>query len=678
MCAMVSKEEILERTGRGLAVFRHYIGFPLRPGKNFKNPLYDDKNASCNIYFDRHAQVFKMKDFGNDDYSGDCFWFVAKLNGWDVRNDFPAVISRIVSDMNIMAADTTPATRATHIRKQDIKPCANMNEIPMRRDFHIETRPFSHAELAYWQRYGINADILKRYNVRPVQTFVGYNRSNESYTINSTATEPMFAYMGAGFAKIYRPMSVRMKFLYGGEMPDIYCFGLEQLSNRGDMIFITGGEKDVMSLASRGFNAVCFNSETAAVPKSLIEMLGRKFRHVVFLYDMDDTGRRESSRRADEFSTYNVLRMELPLSGTKGDKDISDYFASGKSAADFQGQVTAMLEKLYSQTIMLLKSCEMDYGNPPEISKAVVSVNGVPLGTYDNLLCITGGEGTGKSNFVSSLIAGTLASDPAGIDTLGFEVSPNCQKKAVLHYDTEQSEFQLFKNLSKTLKRTGISVPPAFHHTFYLASMSRKDRIDTIRDSMDLYYHKHGGIHLVVIDGIADLIRSANDEAESIAIVDEIYRLAGIYRTCVICVLHFVPNGIKLRGHIGSELQRKSAAILSIEKDDNPAYSVVKAIKVRDGSPLDVPMLLFTWDKVKDMHVSAGEKPAEDRERRKREELAGIVKDIFRSRRNISYMDLVNELVSAMDIKERTAKGYIRYMKDNGMLRQDKNNSYIL
>ena len=52
----------------------------------------------------------------------------------------------------------------------------------------------------------------------------------------------------------------------------------------------------------------------------------------------------------------------------------------------------------------------------------------------------------------------------------------------------------------------------------------------------------------MVIDGIADLIRSANDDTESIAIVDELYRLAGIYNTCIICVLHFVPNGIKLRG----------------------------------------------------------------------------------------------------------------------------------
>jgi hypothetical protein len=40
---------------------------------------------------------------------------------------------------------------------------------------------------------------------------------------------------------------------------------------------------------------------------------------------------------------------------------------------------------------------------------------------------------------------------------------------------------------------------------------------------------------------------------------------------------------MKLRGHLGSELQRKAAAILSIEWDEEPQISVVKALKVRDG-----------------------------------------------------------------------------------------------
>ena len=48
---MISKDEILDKTNRGLDVFKHYLGIPFRPGKNFRNPLYEDRNASCNIYF---------------------------------------------------------------------------------------------------------------------------------------------------------------------------------------------------------------------------------------------------------------------------------------------------------------------------------------------------------------------------------------------------------------------------------------------------------------------------------------------------------------------------------------------------------------------------------------------------------------------------------------------------
>lgn len=233
------------------------------------------------------------------------------------------------------------------------------------------------------------------------------------------------------------------------------------------------------------------------------------------MYDTDETGKRESERQAEQLAGYHVLNLTLPLQGSKGEKDISDYFQLGYGEKDLRALLSEMFSNLYVQTMMMLRSCKIDYDNPPDASKSVVAVNGVPLGTQDNLFCITGGEGTGKS------MAGTLGETMLPAErTLGLEVTANPK------------------------------------------------------------------------------------------------RLAGIYNTCIICVPHFVPNGIKLCGHIGSELQRKAAGILSIEKDDDPEYSVVKALKVRDGSPLDVPIMLFGWDKQQDMHIYRGEKSKEDKERR--------------------------------------------------------------
>ena len=163
-------------------------------------------------------------------------------------------------------------------------------------------------------------------------------------------------------------------------------------------------------------------------------------------------------------------------------------------------------------------------------------------------------------------MAGCICPVGAAVDTLGVQITANGRHKAVLLYDTEQSEVQLFKNVGNLLVRAKQPDKPDELKAFCLTGMSRKERLHAIVQSMDKFYYQYGGIQLVVIDGIADLVKSANDEAESVAVIDELYRLAGIYNTCILCVLHFVPNGLKLRGHLGSELQRKAATILSIEK----------------------------------------------------------------------------------------------------------------
>ena len=680
---MSLKDEILDCTNRGLEVFCFYMPIDFVLKRNFRNPLYDDHKASCNIYFDAKQQCYRMKDFGNDFYSGDCFWFAAMMLGLDVRTEFPKVLASIIRDLQLNLRIDDKQTPAPHpIRKyknlhNEKKENKGMTETDNDKKWYkCYEQVFQTSELSYWLKYGITTKTLQRYNIKSLVRYEALSNQGKTYTLLSSQDEPMFCYMMGDFVKVYRPFS-KLRFVYGGEKREDYIFGFEQLPNKGDMLFITGGEKDVLSLSAHHFHAICFNSETATIPENVIESLQLRFRHIIILYDTDETGVREAQRQVDQLSQYNVLTLLLPLQGIKSEKDISDFFALGRTEEELRVLLADMLSQMYTQTMMMLRSCEIDYDNPPDASKSVIAVNGVPLGTQDNLFCITGGEGTGKSNYIAAILAGTLGAERLDAEqTLGLEVTPNPKGLAVLHYDTEQSEAQLHKNLGKTLRRASLTAVPEFYHSLYLASLSRKDRLKLIRESMDLFHHKHGGIHLVVIDGIADLIRSANDETESIAIVDELYRLAGIYNTCIICVLHFVPNGIKLRGHIGSELQRKAAGILSIEKDENPEYSVVKALKVRDGSPLDVPMTLFGWDKALDMHVYRGEKSKEDKDKRKSNELHAVVRGAFRSATRLSYQQLCEILMRELDIKDRTAKKYIAYMKEQGILIQDSQGNY--
>ena len=683
MITRTNKEDILLLTDKGLAVFKYYIPFSFKLGRNFLNPLYKDSKASCNVYFDRRNGMYKMKDFGNDDYSGDCFALVGKLNGLNCKEpkDFVQILA-IIRDMHLGLSDKSEMRISS---TTSVPVIAEVTHVPKRkkaRPYTLAQKSFTAAELAFWGESGITQEVLKLFQVVSLKKFSSENNEGKPFSIVATDKEPVFGYTAKQYVKVYRPHS-EMRFLYAGDFGENYCFGLEQLPAKGDLLFITGGEKDVMSLTVHGFHAICFNSETVTIPVGIIHRLSFRFKHIVLLYDVDKAGLDSSAKQELALKNYGVKRLLLPLEGTKVEKDISDFFRLGNSREDLIKLFLDYLDTIYSETMSALKSCEVDFNNPPPVAQMVVSVNDVPLGTQGNILCITGGEGTGKSNYVTALIAGAIGQSDNNkdkvMDTLGVSVCENSKRKAILFYDTEQSEVQTYKNITNLLRCCGRETMPEYLKVYCLTGMSRKERLQAIIQSMDKFHYQFRGIHMVVIDGIADLIKGANDETESIAVVEELYRLAGIYNTCIVTILHFIPSGLKLRGHLGSELQRKAAAILSIEKDTDPSVSVVKALKVRDGSPLDVPIMQFAWDKDVRMHVYLGEKPKEEKEKRKEDELVAVARDIFGRQDFITYVDLAEQIQAILDVKERTAKSYIKFMREKEIILKDPSNqSYYI
>ena len=337
----LTKEEILNRTDKGLEVFRHFLPGNWRLERTFLNPLYDDTHPSCNIYYNAKAGCFKMKDFGNDDYSGDCFFIVGKIFGLDCRDrkEFMQILKIINDDLHLCLDHGQPEILHTPLRT--MKPIQSDFIIrpkvePSRPSFNFDIQPFSAQELAYWKQYGIDETTLNNFHVVSIKEYSSFNKSGRPFTLRSSPQMPIYGYIRTNSVKIYRPKATSMRFLYGGNSGDFYHFGVEQLPLQTDSLLITGGEKDVMSLSARSFPAICFGSETCHIPRSFLEELIQQkgIDNIYLLFDMDQEGIKSSKRHIEMLTGLNINRVELPLSGTKSEKDISDFFRLGHSSQE--------------------------------------------------------------------------------------------------------------------------------------------------------------------------------------------------------------------------------------------------------------------------------------------------------------------------------------------------------
>ena len=74
------------------------------------------------------------------------------------------------------------------------------------------------------------------------------------------------------------------------------------------------------------------------------------------------------------------------------------------------------------------------------------------------------------------------------------------------------------------------------------------------------------------------------------------------------------------------------------------------------------------------MHIYIGEKPKEAKEKRKEDELVAIAREIFDRKNFLTYMELSEQIQSALDVKDRTAKNYIRFMREKEIILKDPSN----
>ena len=182
-----------------------------------------------------------------------------------------------------------------------------------------------------------------------------------------------------------------------------------------------------------------------------------------------------------------------------------------------------------------------------------------------------------------------------------------------------------------------------------------------IEAAVDRAAAKHGGVHSIWIDGVADVVQSPNDEAESFAFVRWLQNMA-IARACpIIGVLHLNPGPTgKSRGHLGSELNRKAETVLRLKKADDLTIVTTEASR---RAPIPIAIApRFAWSDEAGRHTSVSSNRTHDVEAA---ELRKLVAAIWRGapKKVLRHGKLVDEIIRCGGKSASSAKRQLKLIQ---------------
>ena len=261
----------------------------------------------------------------------------------------------------------------------------------------------------YFGCYNVDSNTLNKYNVIALESYLHYNKQ-----ITSEQDNPIFAYeiIKDECYKIYRPKALenQIKFCWLGKKPDGFIFGKDQLDINLNEVYIVGGEKDVLTMNSLGFNAISLNSETAMPDDELINNLKTNFASVIVLYDLDETGVKMSKKIGEKFGLERIVLPDFIKE--KKCKDISDCIKAkfhfedismNKEKFKIAPKATTDLDKILASQRILKQNKQGDI----QFSDPVLTQFDYPFIYPNTINAIQGKSGTHKSR-LAQLICSVL------------------------------------------------------------------------------------------------------------------------------------------------------------------------------------------------------------------------------------------------------------------------------
>lgn len=180
------------------------------------------------------------------------------------------------------------------------------------------------------------------------------------------------------------------------------------------------------------------------------------------------------------------------------------------------------------------------------------------------------GESKAKKSFLKSLFVARYLggnSHEYGSEIKAFDT----QGKYVIDVDTEQGEYHSQKTFRRVAQMTNELSP--LYKPFRLRPLSPRERLEFL-DYLFFKSQYRNKIGLVVIDGIADLVKDINDIEESTMVIQKLMTWSEYAKCHIITVLHLNPGSVKPKGHLGTFAMQKCESIIRVKREDATRSSV--------------------------------------------------------------------------------------------------------
>jgi hypothetical protein len=208
---------------------------------------------------------------------------------------------------------------------------------------------------------------------------------------------------------------------------------------------------------------------------------------------------------------------------------------------------------------------------PPESVIEIISGIQQRLMTRSNFSAITGKQKSKKTIFTSLLLAAASSGSTIKSKLVGKTDG------LTLYFDTEQAKYDTQK-VGQLILGNGGNLGNI--RVYCLRPFKPSERVEIIDQALKNYPCSY-----VVIDGVADLVTSINDEDQASDITNKLMNWTAKYNCHITVVIHQNKDNNYATGHLGSSVLKKCETVISVTKDpDFHSKSKVECQLIRGAS----------------------------------------------------------------------------------------------